>query len=94
MNGPLEKEKGNGPLSALPLSARRGEFRSVFRFEDDGGSPQSKQEEIAANDSPTVSHPSWTEKKWKTRDAGNYKHDNEAKKRKVQIHQFKKRRKN
>ena len=38
-------------------------FRTVFRFEDNGRSPQRRQEEIAANNSPTVSHPSWTEKK-------------------------------
>ena len=38
-------------------------FRSVVRFEDNGRSPQRRQEEIAANKSPTVSHPSWTEKK-------------------------------
>ena len=63
------------------------ELCTVFRFEDNGRSPQRRQEEIAANNSPTVSHPSWTEKKLKTRDAGNYKHENEAKKRKVQIHQ-------
>ena len=37
--------------------------RTVFRFEDNGRSPQRRQEEIAANNSPTVSHPSWTEKK-------------------------------
>ena len=39
------------------------ELRTVFRFEDNGRSPQRRQEEIAANNSPTVSHPSWTEKK-------------------------------
>ena len=59
---------------------------TVFSFEDNGRSSQRRQEEIAANNSPTVSHPSWTEKKLKTRDAGNYKHENEAKKRKMQIH--------
>ena len=29
---------------------------TVFRFEDNGRSPQRRQEEIAANNSPTVSH--------------------------------------